>query len=51
MQQSGLAGLLPSLQEIAYVGLSAGSVVMAPNIGEALAVEVASEGHWKVFTA
>jgi dipeptidase E len=34
MQQSGLANLLPSLQETVYVGLSAGSMVMAPSIGE-----------------
>jgi dipeptidase E len=34
MRQSGLADLLPSLHETVYVGLSAGSVVMAPNIGE-----------------
>ena len=34
MQQSGLADLLPSLDEMVYVGLSAGSMVMAPNIGE-----------------
>jgi dipeptidase E len=34
MRQSGLADLLPSLPAI-YVGLSAGSMVMAPNIGEA----------------
>ncbi|OME94531.1 MULTISPECIES: Type 1 glutamine amidotransferase-like domain-containing protein [Paenibacillus] len=33
MRQSGLADLLPSLQAV-YVGLSAGSMVMAPNIGE-----------------
>lgn len=33
MQQSGLAELLPSLQAV-YVGMSAGSMVMAPNIGE-----------------
>src|SRR5438128_3476101 len=33
MQQSGLADLLPSLRETVYVGLSAGSMVMAPNIG------------------
>ena len=31
--QSGLADLLPSLRSV-YVGLSAGSMVMAPNIGE-----------------
>jgi dipeptidase E len=35
MRQSGLAELLPSLRETVYVGLSAGSMVMAPNIGEA----------------
>lgn len=34
MQQSGLADLLPSLHDTVYVGLSAGSMVMAPNIGE-----------------
>jgi dipeptidase E len=34
MRQSGLADLLPSLPETVYVGLSAGSMVMAPNIGE-----------------
>ena len=34
MQQSGLADILPSLHETVYVGLSAGSVIMAPNIGE-----------------
>jgi dipeptidase E len=34
MRQSGLAELLPSLQETVYVGLSAGSIVMAPNIGK-----------------
>lgn len=33
MQQSGLADLLPSLSAV-YVGLSAGSMVMAPNIGQ-----------------
>lgn len=33
MQESGLADLLPSLRAV-YVGLSAGSMVMAPNIGE-----------------
>lgn len=33
MQQSGLADLLPSLRAV-YVGLSAGSMVMAPRIGE-----------------
>jgi dipeptidase E len=34
MQQSGLADLLPSLPETVYVGLSAGSMIMAPAIGE-----------------
>src|SRR5215471_6469954 len=34
MRQSGLADLLPSLRDVVYVGLSAGSMVMAPNIGE-----------------
>jgi dipeptidase E len=40
MRQSGLADLLPSLREAVYVGLSAGSLVMAPNIGEDFV-------HWK----
>jgi dipeptidase E len=34
MRQSGLADLLPSLRETVYVGLSAGSMVMTPSIGE-----------------
>jgi dipeptidase E len=34
MRQSGLADLLPSLQETVWVGLSAGSLVMTPRIGE-----------------
>ena len=34
MRQSGLADLLPSLTETVWVGLSAGSLVMAPRIGE-----------------
>lgn len=33
MRQSGLAELLPSLKAV-YVGMSAGSMVMAPNIGD-----------------
>jgi dipeptidase E len=40
MRQSGLADLLPSLGETGWVGLSAGSMVMAPNIGEDFV-------HWK----
>ncbi|HEY7019617.1 MAG TPA: Type 1 glutamine amidotransferase-like domain-containing protein [Ktedonobacterales bacterium] len=34
MRQSGLADLLPSLREAVYVGVSAGSMVMAPTFGE-----------------
>jgi dipeptidase E len=34
MRQSGLADLLPSLGETLWVGLSAGSMVMTPRIGE-----------------
>jgi dipeptidase E len=34
MRQSGLADRLPSLRETVYVGLSAGSMVMTPSIGE-----------------
>jgi dipeptidase E len=33
MRQSGLANLLPSLRAV-YVGLSAGSMIMAPRIGQ-----------------
>ncbi len=41
MRQSGLADLLPQLpSEKVYVGLSAGSMVMAPRIGEDFV-------HWK----
>jgi dipeptidase E len=34
MRQSGLADLLPSLDGTVWVGLSAGSMVMTPRIGE-----------------
>jgi dipeptidase E len=34
MRQSGLADLLPSLSETVWVGLSAGSMVMTPRVGE-----------------
>jgi dipeptidase E len=34
MRQSGLVDLLPSLSEMVWVGLSAGSMVMTPRIGE-----------------
>jgi len=35
MRESGLADLLPSLQDKVWVGLSAGSMVMTPRIGKA----------------
>jgi len=34
MRESGLAGLLPSLRQTVYVGVSAGSMVTAPVFGE-----------------
>src|SRR4051812_31777604 len=34
MRQSGLADLMPSLRDKVWVGLSAGSMVMTPRIGE-----------------
>jgi dipeptidase E len=34
MRQSGLADLLPSLNETVWVGMSGGSMVMTPRIGE-----------------
>jgi dipeptidase E len=34
MRESGLADLLPSLRDTVWVGLSAGSMVMTPRIGE-----------------
>jgi dipeptidase E len=34
MRESGLADLLPSLSETVWVGVSAGSMVMTPRIGE-----------------
>jgi dipeptidase E len=34
MRQSGLVDMLPSLSETVWVGLSAGSMVMTPRIGE-----------------
>jgi len=37
MRQSGLADLLPSLRAV-WVGVSGGSMVMAPNIGEDAAI-------------
>lgn len=35
MRQSGLAALLPSLERTVWVGVSAGSMVMTPRVGEA----------------
>lgn len=35
MRQSGLADVFPALRDMVYVGVSAGSMVMAPRIGEA----------------
>ena len=41
MRQSGLADLLPSLRtDVVYVGVSGGSLVMAPSVGEDFV-------HWK----
>ncbi|MEV4280000.1 Type 1 glutamine amidotransferase-like domain-containing protein [Actinoplanes xinjiangensis] len=34
MRESGLADLLPSLTDTVYVGLSAGSLVLTPRVGE-----------------
>jgi dipeptidase E len=34
MRESGLADLLPSLRETVWVGLSAGSMVMTPSVGD-----------------
>src|SRR4051812_46099381 len=34
MRQSGLADLLPSLSDLVYVGVSAGSIVMTPHNGD-----------------
>src|SRR4029078_8939542 len=34
MRESGLADLLPSLSDMVWVGVSAGSMVMTPRIGE-----------------
>jgi dipeptidase E len=35
MRQSGLAELLPTLQDTVWVGLSAGSMAMTPRVGDA----------------
>ena len=39
MRQSGLAELLETLPDMVWVGLSAGSMVMAPRVGEAFIEE------------
>ncbi len=44
MRQSGLADLFASLPETVYVGISGGSMVMAPNIGEDFVVWRPPEG-------
>ncbi|HZU12356.1 MAG TPA: Type 1 glutamine amidotransferase-like domain-containing protein [Chloroflexota bacterium] len=44
MRQSGLADLFPSLRETVYVGLSAGSMVMTPRIGEDFVIWTPPEG-------
>jgi dipeptidase E len=44
MRQSGLADLLPALSKTVYVGLSAGSLVMAPSLWDAFV-------HWKPPTS
>lgn len=44
IRQSGLADLLPSLSEKIWVGLSAGSLVMTPRIGDAFVQWTPPEG-------
>jgi dipeptidase E len=44
MQQSGLAARLPALGATVYVGMSAGSMVLAPHIGQDFV-------HWRPPTA
>ena len=34
MRQSGLADLIPSLSETVWVGMSAGSMVLTPEVGQ-----------------
>ena len=43
MRESGLADLLPSLPDMVWVGVSAGSMVMTPRIGAAFV-------HWPAAT-
>ena len=54
MRQSGLADLLPSLRETVWVGLSAGSMVMTPRIGEdfvSWSPRPAATGRWAWSTS
>ena len=44
IRQSGLADLLPSLSEKVWVGLSAGSMVMTPRIGDTFVEWVPPDG-------
>lgn len=44
MRESGLADLLPSLPEKVWVGISAGSMVMTPRIGDAFVSWQAPDG-------
>jgi dipeptidase E len=53
MRQSGLADLLPSLRETVWVGLSAGSMVMTPNIGKDVVIwkpPAAATERWESST-
>ena len=60
IRRSGLADLLPSLHHTVWVGMSAGSMVMTPRIGDEFGgetaisvadgtVEVVSEGRWELL--
>ena len=55
MRQSGLADLLPSLPETVWVGVSAGSMVMTPRIGDGLrrveAVRTGTTARWGSSTS
>jgi dipeptidase E len=44
LRESGLASLLPSLRETVWVGLSAGSMALAPRIGRDFVVWDAPDG-------
>jgi dipeptidase E len=45
MRKSGLADLLPSLPEMVWVGVSAGSMVMTPRIGDYFVEWTPSKGN------